>query len=645
MTALIQDEEASGWDPELKGFYNIEMRNGVTQASPLTILSAALLSRNETLYKTRSLPTIAYLLSRKWAHFGRPYEIGDWSGKVHAHPPYGTGSLGQRKKFFGTPVWQGLDALTEGLNPWLEAYVLPDGNVYHGDSNMQSAPHWSAMLAAYRYNPSDALLAEIQRKADDYIENNPYERATEPVPITTFYEVGTYPYWKDLIDLYELTGESRYLEAAATYGTISIAGHWAHPPVTDDSVIIHPDGKVDADTRILWKNEKWYRLGTQQHLWLEDKSGRQWLKYFEVPEAKVPASEVSRVGLGFETPGTLVFPGFIRGDQGLKNILMSANAPDLLRVAHRTGDPIFKTYARNMTIGRFTNYPGYYYTAYSNLPQNPDYPIEGPDLSRFYYHHIPVHLAFTMDYLMAQAELRSDDQIAFPWVKQQGYVWFANRVYGLMPGSVFGEKNLRLRMDRNLVHNTRPNVDWFIAESDDQVVLVAMSQSDSVIHFRPDLNAERLSLDLSSGARVHHANGGVWETTDEPMPRVEIAPKGMVAFAFARSSKAPTAEAVNTLSEAPKSIELGEALGGELKVFRIRSPLFEDGIYVHLSEGARDTLKVTFHLKGKSPLHRDRYPYEAIFYPIDRADNALLKVTIDNIDSGKTKSVEVPVGH
>ena len=56
-------------------------------------------------------------------------------------------------------------------------------------------------------------------------------------------------------------------------------------------------------------------------------------------------------------------------------------------------------------------------------------------------------------------------------------------------------------------------------------------------------------------------------------------------------------------------------------------------------------LKVTFHLKGKSPLHRDRYPYEAIFYPLDRAGDTVLKVTIEDIDSGKKKSVEVPVGH
>ncbi|MDQ3814875.1 MAG: hypothetical protein M3347_13105, partial [Armatimonadota bacterium] len=57
---LMKHDEASGWDAERKGFWNIETTNVASQASPLTVLSAAILTRDEELYKQRALPTIEY---------------------------------------------------------------------------------------------------------------------------------------------------------------------------------------------------------------------------------------------------------------------------------------------------------------------------------------------------------------------------------------------------------------------------------------------------------------------------------------------------------------------------------------------------------------------------------------------------------
>jgi len=58
MIDLMRDPDTSGWSDELKGFWNIEMESTVTHASPLAIVSAALLTRDEKLWAARALPPI-----------------------------------------------------------------------------------------------------------------------------------------------------------------------------------------------------------------------------------------------------------------------------------------------------------------------------------------------------------------------------------------------------------------------------------------------------------------------------------------------------------------------------------------------------------------------------------------------------------
>jgi hypothetical protein len=122
-----------------------------------------------------------------------------------------------------------------------------------------------------------------------------------------------------------------------------------------------------------------YRLGTPR------KAG-------DTPAHRVPAWVVSNVGLGFEAADDDPRTGQDR------LIYQMGWAPGFLRLTRHTGDKTFETYARNATLGRFANYPGYYATGFTDLPLNPRYPYEGPDVTDFYYHHIAPHLMWTIDY-------------------------------------------------------------------------------------------------------------------------------------------------------------------------------------------------------------------------------------------------------
>jgi len=91
---------------------------------------------------------------------------------------------------------------------------------------------------------------------------------------------------------------------------------------------------------------------------------------------------------------------------------MSSWAPSLLRLNTNHKYKFFETYARNSIIGRFASYPGYYAAGYTDLPLDSLYPYKGPDVTSLYYHHIPAHLALSLDFLITEAIQRSYGNIS-----------------------------------------------------------------------------------------------------------------------------------------------------------------------------------------------------------------------------------------
>ncbi len=582
MIDLMRNADAAGWSSELKGFWNIEMESTVTQASPLTIVAASLLSRDEKLYAERALPTIEFTLTRPSAHWRRPS-----TEPVRLKVPI---------QFYGTPYWQGLHALLGDLNPWLKEFALPQGDIYHSQA-YNASPEWSDLLAKYRWKPDEALLKEICKQADEFIATALHGRHERPIGYQPFYNIHFYPYWWDLISLYEITGEKRYLKAAEEGAFHTMAGQWSHPMVPNGSTTVHPDGEFHGLNPNWWKDDVKYRLGDPR-------------EPGDTPAHEVPAWTVARVGLGLEQPSTYFsYRGFMR------NILMSVWAPHLLRVAQHTDRPICETYARNSIIGRFANYPGYYVVGYSDLTQDPNYPYRGPDVSGIYYHHIPPHLAFTVDFLVAQAGARSQGKISFPWVMQQGYAWFTNRVYGMPGGEIFGQDAGRLLLDGKAVQVDDKNIDWLASRSDDRFWLILMSQSDQPLTVAPKLDAGRLGLksDTPYVAYTVDKPQGVEQPADR-LAAVTVPPKGLVAISLAAEPKVefpllPPLEQGHVVADAG-------SVWGQAHAFRIRSPFGSDSVYVALTAGPVEGGSVTVKIAGRDePLVKKQLPYEFSVYP------------------------------
>ncbi len=598
MIELMRDPVASGWDSELKGFYNIEMESTVTHASPLAILEAAVLSRDEKVFVERALPTIEYTLTRPSAHTARP-----------SHPENGLRHLVVPNGFYGTSYWQGLDLLLGRLNPWLREFAIPEGKPYHA-RGYNTSPFWSELLAAYRYEPSDSLLAEIRRQADDFIEQQLHGAHREPISFMAFYNISFYPYWWDLIDLYELTGEERYLRAAEEGAIHTVAGLWSHPRFRDGSITVHPDGQYEGTATIWWKGDDRYRLGYPRQA-------------NDTPTRDVPAWQVSQIGLGLEQPCTFFTP-----QKNHRHILMSVWSPHLLRVFQHSGRELFRTYARNSIIGRFANYNGYYLTGYTDVVNDPQYAYRGPDITSLYYHHIPPQLAFTLDYLVAQAWSRSGRRIQFPWAKQQNYAWFTNRVYGAQPGEIYGEPGASLWLDRQAVRIRSAEIDWLAARRADRFWLMLMSQSNQPLVVTPELDAQRIGLKEAPLLRYEGDRPDAVEQPYGSHRSIRIPPKGIVVVSM------PT-EHREDLPRLPP-LDQGhvvrkiDAKWGDLHAFRIRTPFGKDALYVALTGGPEKGACVRLRVGGTAELlETTGFPYEFSIYPWPADAAAELAVEIE----------------
>lgn len=603
ITDLIRNDTASGWAPALKGFYDIEAdpqaAPTVVQAAPLAVIATAILARDEDFYIRRALPSIEYTLSRsgfRWAQKGMSKTAAMLS-------PYNSQ--------FSTAYYEGLHKLLGENNPWLEKIALPDGRIRKAGGYSVNVPAWTQELAAYRLTGRKSRLDSAVAQAKTFISTEVYGRKTVPLGKVPFYNTSFYAYWWDLTDLYDVTGDPSFLDAAYTSAFHTLIGVRSYPGVADTLQTIHRRNHFEGNTTLWWKGGEKYRLGFPR-------------KPGDAPEKKVPAWLVSPVGLGFEQPVT-----FLPHGKEVRHVFMSSWAPHLLRLYEKGNRKIFETYARNAVIGRFTNYPGYYATGYTDITLRPDFPYKGPDVSSIYYHHIPPHLAFTMDYLVTEAMQRSGGNVRFPYAKQDGFVWFNSRVFGAGPGMVFGDGAVNIWLKRGLVRISSPEVNYVTGISGDRFWVILTSEARDALNCRIELGEE--APVAGSTALMHTTNAQpVSLPVDNRAVNVQLAGKGFAAVSFPLVRK-PSKTKITPLKEGMQVTDMGAGIG-RCYTFRIRSPFGWDAVYGYLESFEGGSVTVTMD-------HREEtitaYPFEWSFHPLKTREGAQLKIQVKTKD-GRT---------
>lgn len=181
--------------------------------------------------------------------------------------------------------------------------------------------------------------------------------------------------------------------------------------------------------------------------------------------------EIAQAGLSFEHGG-------IFGSSNIHGpIQLCSHAGLFIRMYGITKEPIFADLARAGAWGRDafvdakTSVASYYWNAMNRGA--------GP-----YPHHAWWQIGWLTDYLMAEAELRSNGQVRFP----RGFVTpkvGPHQSYGFAPGTVNGQK-AQLIVDENIVKVDHPAIDYLLAttEKKDKVFVILMNNRAQATDFQ-----------------------------------------------------------------------------------------------------------------------------------------------------------------
>lgn len=269
-------------------------------------------------------------------------------------------------------------------------------------------PTFYGLIVAYRLLKDPKYLTAARKGADWFLKNAIETGSFLGVCGDARYapDFATGQSAQALLDLYDLTKDSRYKDAAITAAKIYTTSIYTHP------IASHAIKTVN---------------GAQREDW-----------------------EISQTGLSFEHGG--IFGSATRHGP----IQLCSHAGMFIRLYGLTKEPIFADMARAGAIGRDafvdpkTSVASYYWQAMNRGA--------GP-----YPHHAWWQIGWLTDYLLAEAELRSNGQFKF----SRGFVTpkvGPHQTYGFEPGTVNGEK-ANLVIDENLVQINNPSIDYILAKS------------------------------------------------------------------------------------------------------------------------------------------------------------------------------------
>ncbi len=432
MLNLAMHDFYGGWVAELKGSdYQFDVPGSVKNVSALHPLSLALITGNEEIYRRRAVPMMTYMMSREKFL----YAIED---KVqHQNPSH----------FLKGPCVDvgelaALHQMTNGQSP---AFVEEMNRLFGKTRKLNletetGGGSWQDYLARYRVTAHTGDLAKAREGAERYLSQM-FDRYSETflddpglkdkqAAFATDFGYRIY----DLFELYEATRELRYLRAA-TVGARQLLLWTRSNPITPDSVMLaNPGGRVAG----VFPGK---RLGNTDYGFTPMDMTT------EVAEQRVPAWQTSLVGLLPEQPGTYQYGP----------VMLAHHAAWLLRLAHLSGDSLLADAARNAVIGRYANFPGYYFTSLqTTVYQQPDYPMHpyiDVKYNATFYNHIWPHLALLMDFLVSDFYHRTGGKIDFPSVYAPGYAFLTSKVYGHQPGRFPGEEGVRLWMPTGAIQS------------------------------------------------------------------------------------------------------------------------------------------------------------------------------------------------
>lgn len=440
----------------LKGYsYSTDVPGAVKNVSSLNPLELSIVMDNKQMFEKRAYPLMEYMLSREKFLFAldSTQEIQHPSRKMRG-PVAPISELVSLYRVFGKSNHLFLKLAGQEYNISRERNldVKEDGNT------------WVNAMHLYKANGNKEYLQSAISLADDYLESRVHNKQTQfndKLAGSYFFWPAFTNKWIDLLQLFELTGEKRYLQAAHEGARYYTMFTWVAPKIPDSLVTVNVGGKAPM---------YWY-LKSKGH------------KQMYYPEEKVPAWRLSEIGLTPESSGT---------SSGHRAIFMANYAPFLLKLGYYAKDDFLKQIAKAAIVGRYRNFPGYHInTARTTAYEKLDFPLHAhlnQSVNSFHYNHILPMASMLLDYLVTDAFVRSNGKINFPSEFIEGYAYLQSHFYGSESGSFYNEKGLQLWMPEKLLQASNVELNYISAIRDNNLFIAFMNQTAEVVKSSIQLN-------------------------------------------------------------------------------------------------------------------------------------------------------------
>lgn len=294
-------------------------------------------------------------------------------------------------------------------------------------------PTFYGMLVAFKILKDPKYLTAAKLGADWYIANAVDRgRFLGTCGDTRFMpDFATGQSAQALLDLYDITKEEKYKNAAIRVARIYTASVYTHPIPTTETKTVN---------------------GTQRHDW-----------------------EITQTGLSFEHGGILGSANH-RGP-----ILLASHAGMFVRLFGLTKDSLFLNMARAAALGRdafvdpATSVASYYWDVMNKGA--------GP-----YPHHAWWQIGWITDYLLAEIQIRSNGKVEFP----RGFITpkvGPHQTYGFEDGKLYGTK-ASLLLKEGLITLNDPYIDHFAAinKKEKKLFLLLLNDDDETRAFTVNLD-------------------------------------------------------------------------------------------------------------------------------------------------------------
>jgi hypothetical protein len=434
--------------------YETDIPGAVKVTSALNPLNIAYVTDDEEIFKERFLPMMEFLLSRSNTTYADEQTSG--TGQT-AYNTLGNSAMNLTEM-------TALYSIFNNRMPFLLDMAAGKSINFLDQAHERQ---WRQYIAFYRATGDEQYKARAMASADQYIADCIDELQTEFNFLhhsESSFWVQLAPKFVDLMELYDITGDQKYLDAAQVAARRFARFTWMAPSVPDKSILVNEGGVAPV----------YPHAGGSP---------------INVAEEMLPAWRLSNFGMHSEAAATVI---------SHRSVFMANHAPYFLKIGSLTNDDFLKKIAKSAIIGRSANFPGYHTnTDWTNVYEKEDFPLRNHEeisSTSMHYNHVWPMMSLLLDYLVTDVMVRSQSQIHFPSEYVEAFANLQSRIYGHRPGRFYQTDSVTLWMPQELLKTDQPELNYISVRKGDTLMIAFTNQSDLPVSATITLNASLVNL-------------------------------------------------------------------------------------------------------------------------------------------------------